>query len=49
LSKCGAFIQKSWDDIKETEGFLSMITTDQKAEMMWMIDVIGDERKVSVK
>jgi hypothetical protein len=49
LSKCGAFIQKSWDDIKETEGFLSMMTTDQKAAMMLMIDVIGDERKVSVK
>ena len=49
LSECGAFIQKNWEEVKETEGFVSLMTNDKKAAMMLMVDVIGNETKVSVK
>ena len=49
LSECGAFIQKNWDKVKETEEFVSLMTNDKKAAMMLMVDVIGNETNVSVK
>jgi hypothetical protein len=49
LSECGAFIQKNWDDVKETEGFVSLMENDKKAAIMLMVDVLGNEAKVSMK
>jgi hypothetical protein len=43
LRECGAFIQKNWDEVKETEAVLSLLANDEKAALMLVVDIIGTE------
>ena len=42
LRECGDFIQKNWEDVKETKAIISLLKNDEKAALMLMVDIIGN-------